>query len=350
MSIAPFVADRPYELQLNPAVSRSVRNLSARWLYSLWDPTAVVPEGAGPCVDGRPNSLSDHPTARAACVAAGVDRSAQRLPMLTTRALTTLADTDMISGKGPVTSTVTTAAVGSLVDQFAARAWMRPICLTWELTYACNLSCVHCLSSSGRRDPRELSARQECQGGHRRTRADAGVLREHRRWRTDGATGLLGARRLRHSSPRRGEVLDQRREDQPERWPSRLAASDYVDVQISLDGATAEVNDYGARGRLVRQRRSGRCRTWPTPDSRGFKISVVCTRQNIDQLDAFKAIADKYQAQLRLTRLRPSGRGADVWDELHPTAAQQRVIYDWLLAQRRAGPHRRFLLPPRRVR
>src|SRR5260221_14533635 len=37
-----------------------------------------------------------------------------------------------------------------------------PICLTWELTYACNLSCVHCLSSSGRRDPRELSTAQ-CQ-------------------------------------------------------------------------------------------------------------------------------------------------------------------------------------------
>ena len=32
-----------------------------------------------------------------------------------------------------------------------------PICLTWELTYACNLACVHCLSSSGRRDPKELS-------------------------------------------------------------------------------------------------------------------------------------------------------------------------------------------------
>ena len=36
-----------------------------------------------------------------------------------------------------------------------------PICLTWELTYACNLACVHCLSSSGRRDPRELST-DEC--------------------------------------------------------------------------------------------------------------------------------------------------------------------------------------------
>ena len=32
-----------------------------------------------------------------------------------------------------------------------------PICLTWELTYACNLACVHCLSSSGRRDPDELT-------------------------------------------------------------------------------------------------------------------------------------------------------------------------------------------------
>ena len=36
-----------------------------------------------------------------------------------------------------------------------------PICLTWELTYACNLSCSHCLSSSGRRDPRELTT-EEC--------------------------------------------------------------------------------------------------------------------------------------------------------------------------------------------
>ena len=36
-----------------------------------------------------------------------------------------------------------------------------PICLTWELTYGCNLACVHCLSSSGRRDPRELTT-AEC--------------------------------------------------------------------------------------------------------------------------------------------------------------------------------------------
>ncbi len=46
-----------------------------------------------------------------------------------------------------------------LVDHFE-RGLDAPICLTWELTYACNLACVHCLSSSGRRDPRELTTAQ----------------------------------------------------------------------------------------------------------------------------------------------------------------------------------------------
>src|SRR6201986_2078588 len=47
-------------------------------------------------------------------------------------------------------------AVRSLADEFET-GLDAPICLTWELTYPCNLACVHCLSSSGRRDPRELS-------------------------------------------------------------------------------------------------------------------------------------------------------------------------------------------------
>ena len=46
-----------------------------------------------------------------------------------------------------------------LVEQFQY-GLDAPICLTWELTYACNLACVHCLSSSGRRDPRELTTAQ----------------------------------------------------------------------------------------------------------------------------------------------------------------------------------------------
>jgi len=62
-----------------------------------------------------------------------------------------------------------------------------------------------------------------------------------------------------------------------------------------------------------------------------FKISVVITRHNIAQLDEFKVIADQFGAQLRITRLRPSGRAVDTWEELHPTLDQQRTLHQWLL-------------------
>jgi mycofactocin radical SAM maturase len=113
---------------------------------------------------------------------------------------------------------------------------------------------------------------------------------------------------------------------------AQLARTDYVDVQISLDGATADVNDHvrgpGSYATAMRALENLAEAGFGQP-----KISVVMTRQNVDQLDEFKAIADKFGAQLRITRLRPSGRGADVWDELHPTAAQQRQLYDWLVAR-----------------
>jgi mycofactocin radical SAM maturase len=110
----------------------------------------------------------------------------------------------------------------------------------------------------------------------------------------------------------------------------RLAASDYIDVQISLDGATAEVND-AIRGPGSYETAISAMERLADAGFEGFKLSVVVTRENATQLDAFKALADRYKAQLRLTRLRPSGRGADVWDRLHPTAEQQRALYDWLV-------------------
>src|SRR5438105_12588112 len=52
--------------------------------------------------------------------------------------------------------TLSADRVPSLVEHFEG-GLSAPICLTWEWTYACNLACAHCLSSSGRRDPEELS-------------------------------------------------------------------------------------------------------------------------------------------------------------------------------------------------
>src|ERR1700712_1482027 len=62
-------------------------------------------------------------------------------------------------GRTPAPATAGTPKPGRLVDLFEY-GLDAPICLTWELTYACNLACTHCLSSSGRRDPRELSTAQ----------------------------------------------------------------------------------------------------------------------------------------------------------------------------------------------
>ncbi|MCS5719959.1 mycofactocin radical SAM maturase [Herbiconiux sp. CPCC 205763] len=222
----------------------------------------------------------------------------------------------------------TPAKPGRLVDLFEY-GLDSPICLTWELTYACNLSCVHCLSSSGRRDPRELST-EECKavidelermqvfyvnigGGEPTVRSDFWEL-------VDYATAhKVGVKFSTNGVKITPEVAQ------------KLASSDYVDVQISLDGATAEVNDH-VRGPGSYATAMRAMQNMKDAGFTGFKISVVCTRQNIPQLDEFKAIADEYGAQLRLTRLRPSGRGADVWDELHPLPEQQRELYDWLVA------------------
>ncbi len=103
-------------------------------------------------------------------------------------------------------------------------------------------------------------------------------------------------------------------------------------MQISIDGATPETNDpVRGRGSYAMARR-GMDRLAEAGFG-PFKISVVMTRHNIPELDALEAIAGEYGAQLRITRLRPSGRGASVWDELHPTAAQQRELYEWLIAR-----------------
>jgi mycofactocin radical SAM maturase len=224
--------------------------------------------------------------------------------------------------------TAIAAPAPRLVDHFES-GLNAPICLTWELTYACNLACVHCLSSSGRRDPRELST-AECfalvdefqrmqifyiniGGGEPTVRRDFWEILDYATARDVGVKFSTNGSRI---TP---DVA------------ARLAGSDYVDVQISLDGATAEVND-AVRGVGSYATALRAMERLSAAGFSGFKVSVVVTRENAGQLDAFKAIADRHGAQLRLTRLRPSGRGADVWDELHPTAAQQRQLYDWLLA------------------
>jgi len=216
----------------------------------------------------------------------------------------------------------------SLVEQLKT-GLDAPICLTWELTYACNLACVHCLSSSGRRDPAELSTAQAMAvldelaalqvfyinigGGEPMIRRDFFGLVSYA---VDSGIGVKFSTN--------GTFINRAA-------ACRLAAMDYLDVQISIDGLDARTNDAvrGAGSYAVARRAMDNL---ADAGFGPFKISVVLTRENVGQLDGFKALADSYGAQLRVTRLRPSGRGVDSWATLHPTAEQQRSIYSWLLA------------------
>ena len=190
----------------------------------------------------------------------------------------------------PDTSTSTSRPLGgSLISQFEL-GLDAPICLTWELTYACNYACTHCLSSSGRRDPRELST-QQCEavidelkrmqvfyinvgGGEPTIRPDFWHLLQYAVDRNIGVKFSTNGSQI-----------------TPEK-ASYLASTPYVDVQISLDGATAEINDR-VRGKgsfdiavqaLTRLRDAG---------FEDAKISVVMTRENVDQLDDFAQLAER---------------------------------------------------------
>ena len=203
-----------------------------------------------------------------------------------------------------------------------------PICLTWELTYACNLACVHCLSSSGRRDPSELTTAEarafvdelaamqvfyvNVGGGEPTVRPDFYDLV---RYAVDHGVGVK-------FSTNGGTMTAER--------ARRLAAMDYVDVQVSVDGARPETND-PVRGDGSFAAATRAMALLADAGFGGFKVSVVVTRLNVGELDDLAALAEGYGAELRLTRLRPSGRGAATWHELHPTAEQQRELHRWLV-------------------
>ena len=112
-----------------------------------------------------------------------------------------------------------------------------PICLTWELTYACNLQCIHCLSSSGRRDPRELDTDQvknvldqlrdlqvfyiNIGGGEPMIRKDFFEILEHAERNNIGVKFSTNGTYITAENAQ------------------RLAAMNYLDIQISIDGADA---------------------------------------------------------------------------------------------------------------
>ncbi|MEW6663840.1 MAG: mycofactocin radical SAM maturase [Thermodesulfobacteriota bacterium] len=208
----------------------------------------------------------------------------------------------------------------------ARRGLRAPVNVTWEVTLKCNLRCVHCLSDAGRRSEEELTT-GECRrlidqwaalkvfqvnvgGGEPFMRDDFLDLLLYAHFRgvvtCVSTNGLLVDRGL----------------------ARKLSRLPMLYLQVSLDGATQEVND-AIRGRgtfkqtlraLDLLREEGVC----------FSINTVLTRVNYPQLDALRDLAKEYQAGLRVSRFRPSGRGKESKGRLGPDKDQLESFAGWL--------------------
>ena len=202
-----------------------------------------------------------------------------------------------------------------------------PICLTWEITYACNLSCIHCLSASGLKDPRELNTAQAL--------ALVDTFREMGVFYINIGGGEPTIRKdfleiLRHSDSigigvkfsTNGAFIDRD-------FARSIKGFKYTDIQISIDGPDQKSNDL-IRGVGSYEKALRAMDTLKSYSNRSFKISVVATKNNVRELDNLYRLANFYDAELRVTRLRPSGRGSLVFGDLNPSAEDNASLYHWL--------------------
>ena len=201
-----------------------------------------------------------------------------------------------------------------------------PMTVTWEITAACNIACVHCLSSSGKRRPRELTTEQAL--------ALVDELAEMQVFQVHFGGGepfmyhsfwqvleRCTERELVMCISTNGTLITEER-------ARRLTQFAPLYFQVSLDGGLPETNDR-IRGAGVFQRAMSGLELLAAA-GHSLTVNSVLTRYSFAELDRLYEIAASFDAKLRVTRLRPSGRGKDVWDDLHPTREQYRAFTDWL--------------------
>ena len=134
-------------------------------------------------------------------------------------------------------------------NQYVDMGLSAPVNVTWEVTFKCNLSCVHCLSDSGKKREGELDTDQCRQvidqlsankvfqfnigGGEPFMRPDFLDLMDYAHEK--GMVTCISTN---------GTLIDEE--------TSKRLDKDLVYIQVSLDGATPEANDAFAAREVTR--------------------------------------------------------------------------------------------------
>jgi [mycofactocin precursor peptide]-tyrosine decarboxylase / 3-amino-5-[(4-hydroxyphenyl)methyl]-4,4-dimethylpyrrolidin-2-one synthase len=211
-------------------------------------------------------------------------------------------------------------------NRFVEMGLRAPVNLTWEVSLACNLRCSHCLSSSGEPAAGELSTAEALDLVEQLHRADVfqinfGGGEPFLRPDFEEILAACHARGIMTCISTNGTLLDAAR-------VARLAVSRQVAIQVSLDGANATTCD-AIRGKGVFDKAIEAVKLLAA-SSIPTSINTVLTTHNADEIPAMHALASSLGVSLRVSRFRPSGRGADNWEDLRPTPAQLLAFSDWL--------------------
>ena len=201
-----------------------------------------------------------------------------------------------------------------------------PICVTWEITAKCNLHCKHCLSSSVAFTHDELSLEEamalidhivEMEVFYINIGGGEPFLRED----VFDIIAYTDKKKLPIQLSTNGTLVN-------EETAAFLSKIKDIRIQVSLDGASALVND-SIRGDGSF---AGALKALQLLSSRGIELSInfVVTSKNFQELESCYRLAREYKAVFRVSRLRPSGQARRIYEEYHLSTEQHRQLYYWL--------------------
>jgi mycofactocin radical SAM maturase len=210
-------------------------------------------------------------------------------------------------------------------NQYVEMGLSAPVNVTWEVTYSCNLRCIHCLSDSGPVGKGELTT-DECLrvidalaamkvfqfnigGGEPFMRPDFMELMDYAHQK--GMVTCISTN---------GTLID--------KAVARRLDNKLVYIQVSLDGATPATND-AIRGRGSFDKALQALQYLRKNDIE-VSINTVLTRRSFPELDRLVELAASFGAKLRISRFRPSGRGKHSWAHLNLDREQLVAFSQWL--------------------
>jgi mycofactocin radical SAM maturase len=212
-------------------------------------------------------------------------------------------------------------------NKYVEKGLRSPVNLTWEVSLACNLRCTTCLSSSGEPAHGELTTaealdlvEQVHQAGVFQINFGGGE--PFMRPDFEEILAACHERGIMTCISTNGTLIDAARVERLSRSRGLVA------IQVSMDGALPETCD-AIRGNGVFKRAVEAIKLL-AQSSIPTSINTVLTRQNAGEIPAMHQLARAMGVSLRVSRFRPSGRGADNWEDLRPTPEQLLAFSDWL--------------------